>query len=142
VSAGAPASGIDPLDIVEKEWARQVAELAALTGFARYHTYRSKRSPSGFPDEVFVRERILFAELKREKTRPTPDQVEWLDKLARAGGEVYLWRPSDLEEIGVVLSRRWMFYRVDQTLSPLADYEGGSIAPGSMWIAGHGRRDS
>ena len=73
-----------------------------------YHTFRSQHSPSGFPDYVLVRERVVFAELKTEKGKPTPFQTEWLDGLRSAGAEVYLWRPSDLTsgEIGRVLSRR------------------------------------
>ena len=73
---------------------------------ACYHTLRSKGSQSGFPDRVLVRERVIFAELKREKTGPTPNQIEWLDGLAIAGAEVYVWRPRDLEEIGLILSAR------------------------------------
>jgi hypothetical protein len=75
--------------------------------------------------------------LKREKTKPTPDQVEWLDRLSRAGGECYLWRPSDLEEIAVVLGKPWLLI-VGELWTP----DGKShLAPGSMWIPGAGRRD-
>jgi hypothetical protein len=75
-------------------------------GWTTYHTLRSRGSRAGYPDRTLVRERILFVELKREKTGPTDDQVEWLDKLATAGGEVYLWRPSDLDEIARILTGR------------------------------------
>lgn len=85
-----------------------VREAARVTGWLVYHTYRSKRSPSGFPDLVLCRphDRVVFAELKGEKTRVTRDQRTWLDALEAAGAEVYLWRPDDWGEITSVLGRR------------------------------------
>ena len=43
--------------------------------------------------------RVVFAELKRETGKLTPAQTEWLDDLAAAGVETYLWRPSMIDEI-------------------------------------------
>lgn len=123
-------------DLTEKAWTAQLVELARTLGYKRYHTHDSRRSAHGFPDEVLVRDRVVFAELKRELTgrrsedrnrEPTDEQRVWLDKLAHAGGEVYLWRPSDLEEIGLVLSKR----------SRRELY-----TPGSLWIPGVGRADT
>jgi hypothetical protein len=97
-------------DILEKEWDATLFNsqrgLAPMLGWRLcYHTLRSKGSQSGFPDRVLIRRgRVIFAELKREKGKPTDSQIEWLDALANAGQEVYLWRPSDLEEIGRILS--------------------------------------
>ncbi len=85
-----------------------------------------------------MRERIIYAELKRQATKPTPAQIEWLDKLAAAGGEVYLWRPSDLDEVGRVLAGRWRYDPVMRDLRHGTEV----LLPGSMWIAGQGRRDS
>jgi hypothetical protein len=108
-------------DILEKEWDATLFNsqrgLAPMLGWRLcYHTLRSKGSQSGFPDRVLVlRGRIIFAELKREKKVATPvsaHQREWLDGLAAGGAEVYLWRPSDLEEIGEILSAR-------HTIAPL-----------------------
>ena len=93
-------------DLTEKEWSAQVYELARTLGWTRYHTYRSERSQPGFPDEVLVRDRVIFAELKRETGRLSPAQEDWIGKLKRAGAEVYVWRPSDLEEVGATLMRR------------------------------------
>jgi hypothetical protein len=101
-------------DILEKEWDATLFNsqkgLAPMLGWRLcYHTLRSKGSQSGFPDRVLVRERVIFAELKREKKVATPisaHQREWLDGLAMAGAEVYLWRPSDLDEIAAILSMR------------------------------------
>lgn len=60
---------------------------------------RVQRVTPGFPDLVLVhpaQRRILYAELKRQRGRQTPEQREWADLLSAAGAEVYLWRPADL----------------------------------------------
>ncbi len=127
-------------DVLESDWDAQLFRgknaLASQLGWTTYHTLRSKGSKSGYPDRTLVRERIVFAELKREKTGPTPDQVDWLDKLAAAGGEVYLWRPSDLDEISRVLSTRWLFQHHHLV-------RGAEVCqPRSLWIPGVGRADT
>lgn len=94
------------VDLTEAELARIVVDLAKTLGWARYHTYRSERSQPGFPDEVLVRDRVIFAELKTVKGRLSPAQTLWLDRLRAAGAEAYVWRPSDLVEIASVLRRR------------------------------------
>jgi hypothetical protein len=94
------------VEISEKEWQAQVIQLATMWGWKHYFTYRSKRSPTGFPDLTLARDRVIWAELKAGRGRPTPAQLEWLEALEAAGGEVYLWRPSDLDEVGRVLARR------------------------------------
>jgi hypothetical protein len=87
-----------------------------------YRTLRSKGSNPGFPDNVLARERVIFAELKVGKNKPTRAQREWLSGLAAARAEVYLWYPSDLDEIGRILAfratpevptpaRAWELYR-------------------------------
>lgn len=45
--------------------------------------------------------------MKRVGERPRPSQVEWLDELVAADGEVYLWTLDDLDEILSVLRSRW-----------------------------------
>ncbi len=57
----------------------------------------------GFPDLVLVRERTIFAELKSDTGRTTPDQHAWLLRLKEAGEEVYLWSPRMWDEIERVL---------------------------------------
>ena len=95
-------------EMTEKELDTEVRKLAKLCHWKYYHTYRSKRSPAGFPDVFLARPpRVVIAELKTEKKQPTPEQMEWLQLLGGCPGlEVYLWRPSDLEEIASVLSPR------------------------------------
>lgn len=95
-------------DMTEKELDAEVRKLAKLCGWLYYHTYRSKRSPAGFPDLVLVRPpRIVYAELKSKDGKVTPEQKIWLDKLAGCPqNEVYLWRPDELQEIADVLSTK------------------------------------
>lgn len=68
--------------------------------------------------------------------------MSWLDSLTRAGAEVYVWRPSDLDEAGQVLGLRWGFMPAKADAPPhLAHYEKGAWTPGSMWVPGQGRAD-
>ena len=92
----------------EKQWTDQVRKIARLMGWLDYHTYRSTRSTPGFPDLVLVRgDRIIFAELKREKGGVlSPAQRVWLDALAATNlVEVHVWRPSDLPVVKLALMR-------------------------------------
>jgi hypothetical protein len=97
-----------PADLLsERDFAAQVADLARALGWRRFHVYDSRRSRHGWPDEVLVRGlRFVVAELKVETGKPTADQAEWLDALATAGLEVYLWRPSMLDAIAAHLAHR------------------------------------
>ena len=95
--------GNDQLAITEKQFEAQVRQMAKMFGWLYYHTFLSKWSSAGFPDCVFVRERVIYAELKSETGQPTPEQYEWLEALADAGQEVYLWRPSDFDEVARIL---------------------------------------
>jgi hypothetical protein len=127
-----------PLDALsEKDFTSQLVDLATSLRYKRYHTYRSERSPSGYPDEVLVRDRVIHAELKREKGKPTDAQIEWLTALARAGAEAYLWRPSDLDEIGKILTKRWERHR-----DGLYTATDSLWTPGSMWLRDGHRADS
>jgi hypothetical protein len=142
------ATATQPLleDLLEKEWDQMLFAgqkgLAPILGWRLcYHTLRSKGSQSGFPDRVLVRDRIIFAELKREHGKPTETQREWLDALAAVGAEVYLWRPSDLDEIATILSKRWTFERGLDGRRFLRT-ELTSYAPQSLWLAGVGRADA
>lgn len=58
---------------------------------------------AGFPDLVLVRDRVIFAEVKRGGQHPRPHQVEWLNGLSSAGAEVYVWTLSDWDEIVEIL---------------------------------------
>lgn len=93
-------------ELTEKEWSAQVASLARALGWRRYHTYRSERSSSGFPDEVLVRDRVVYLELKTERGKLSATQRDWLNALINAGVEAYIARPRDLEALGHVLQSR------------------------------------
>jgi len=99
----------------EKQFMAAVVQYAKLKRWKVYHTYSSIRSEKGFPDLTLCRVdhkykwsgranhskpgRIVFAELKSEKGRLTPEQEHWLEDLACCPCEVYLWRPSDWKKI-------------------------------------------
>jgi hypothetical protein len=56
--------------VSERDLTGYVRDVARAFGWRRYHTWISKHSAAGFPDEVLVRgERLLFAELTREKAK-------------------------------------------------------------------------
>lgn len=90
--------------ISEKAFMAQVIKLAKLLGWLTYHTHRSDRSDPGFPDLVLVRgERLIFAELKKEKGRFSTHQIMWLEWLGETSAEVYRWKPSQWKAIEEVL---------------------------------------
>ena len=81
----------------EKALDRSIAAIASDLGLLRYHTWNSQNSASGFPDLVLAgKGGVLFRELKREDSMPTPAQVKWLRALKAAGADSGVWRPSDL----------------------------------------------
>jgi hypothetical protein len=108
---------VTTLKQTERQFQAAVVEYAEMMGWRVYHTFDSRRSASGFPDLVLVRERkLIFAELKADKGRVSQAQVEWLNDLAGvrtntrgdgfgSGIEVELWRPSDWPEIAECLRR-------------------------------------
>ena len=104
--------------MTEAELDAAIVKLCKLYGWRRYHTYRSKHSPAGFPDLVLVKPpRLIFAELKSDDGKMTAEQNAWLDDLAAIAEltdarlptpRVYyhVWRPRDLEEIARALAPR------------------------------------
>ena len=81
----------------EREFQSQVVSLAKRLGYSVYHTYDSRRSEPGFPDLVCVRDRVIFVELKTEKGRLSAAQRTWIERLANADAEIYVWRPGGLD---------------------------------------------
>ena len=90
----------------EKDFQQAVRDLAALLGWTVWCTWDSRRSPSGEPDLRMVRPpRVVFAELKTEKGKPTAMQIVAGTVLTQCPGvEYYLWRPGDWDEIAGVLT--------------------------------------
>ena len=102
------AQAVIARSMTEKQLQASVEELARLLGWLVYHTYDSRRSAPGFPDLVMARDRdrrLIFAELKRERGRCTPDQEDWHNVINMAGTPAYVWRPSD-----------WLSGRIERVL--------------------------
>lgn len=90
---------MDEIDraMTEKDLQAGVVEILRWEKWLCYHTYDSRRSQPGFPDLVAVRgSRLMFVEFKSEKGKLRLEQVDWLDALVKAHGEVYVVRPSTM----------------------------------------------
>lgn len=86
--------------VSEKALQQTIVDAARRLKWKVYHTYDSRRSTPGFPDLCMVRDdRLIFAELKTEKNKLTPEQEAWLEALSDFPGvETYVWRPSGLDD--------------------------------------------
>ena len=98
----------------EKQFQAQVVGLAKQLGWMAYHTYDSRRSEPGYPDLTLVHPQhgLIFAELKTEKGRVSPEQREWLEVLSAVAFpypliSVYTWRP-----------RHWADRTIHEALNP------------------------
>ena len=119
---GAPRLALDttpPFRQTEKAFQASVERYARLMGWAIFHDVATNapracrhckqplnlpRNPAGFQDLLLIRPpRVVWAELKSERNRLTPDQRTWRDVLLGCGQEWYLWRPSSWPEIERVL---------------------------------------
>ena len=93
--------------MTEETFQSSVIQVAKDTGWMLFHDYDSRRSTAGFPDLVMTRNgRTIFAELKSQKGRIRTEQKQWMAELEKTlGVEVYLWRPSDMDDVVEVLIR-------------------------------------
>ena len=73
-------------------------------GQVRHGVWRS--DGKGYPDLTLAHESrgLIFAELKLDNGKASPEQLKWLKALAPYA-EVYIWRPADLEDIAKRLGR-------------------------------------
>lgn len=106
----------DKYAITEEKFLEQIISLARIYGWKVAHFrpamtkwgWRTAVSGDGkgFPDCVLVKTgRMIFAELKSDTGKLSPEQVEWLRILGlKMGIEVYIWRPSDFNDIVGILS--------------------------------------
>ena len=94
------------LTVTEKQFQATVIAMAKTCGWMVYHTHDSRKSEPGFPDLTMTRNgRMVYAELKTQSGRTTPEQDAWLAALAECdGNEVFVWRPSDFQEITETLA--------------------------------------
>ena len=87
----------------EKAFQQRVMDLAKACGWLCYHPYDSRKSEAGYPDLSLCRDRLILAELKSERGRLSKPQAAWINRLRAAGVTVYVWRPSQWNEICRVL---------------------------------------
>ena len=87
--------------MTEETFQLSVIQVAKDTGWMLFHDFDSRRSTKGFPDLVMTRNgRTIFAELKSQKGRIRTEQKQWIAELEKTQGvEVYLWRPSNMDQI-------------------------------------------
>ena len=78
----------------EKAFQADVVKEAKRTGWRFYHVRFSYQSRIGYPDLTLWRERIIWIELKAEDGVVSPEQAEIHEELRAAGGEVYVFKPS------------------------------------------------
>jgi len=95
--------------ITEADLREQIRDLCKLFGWRFLFTWTSIHSPKGMLDLLLInaeQKRAIFAELKSEKGKMTPEQQEVFDMLKACGEEVYLWKPSDIERVAEILRSR------------------------------------
>jgi hypothetical protein len=83
--------------MLEADFQRAVIDLIRWLGLAYFHDNDSRRNRAGFPDLVIAGQGgFMFRELKSEKGRLRPEQLDWLARLTQGGADAAIWRPSDL----------------------------------------------
>ena len=97
-------SVVNPLS--ERDFQKQVVELAKTLGYKVYHPYRSDKSEPGWPDLALVKGDTLFLwELKTERGKLSPAQTEWMAALQEVREvRCALVKPSDWNDITRILS--------------------------------------
>lgn len=103
------------MTIAERDFQRQVTDLAELRGWEYVHFRPARTADSwrtavqgslgkGWPDLVLARgSEVLAVELKSDRGKPTPEQERVLSVLSEAGIRCAVWRPADWEWIEGVL---------------------------------------
>lgn len=77
----------------------------AVTGVHAFGVGDDHYDSDGWPDWVFVRDRVLYRELKGAGKYPKPPQRRWGEKLVAAGADWKVWWPKDQAEIVATFSR-------------------------------------
>lgn len=107
---------MDVDDWTEREFTQMVIHLAQVRGWMVHHDRPAlnKRGrwatwtegTNGFPDLLLAHPdgRVIAAELKVGRNKPTKLQEDWLAALNSAGVESYVWRPRDWNRIQVLLT--------------------------------------
>lgn len=98
----------------EKQFLEKVAEAAQYLGWRVAHwrpawTTKGYRTPvqfdgKGFFDLILVRgDRLIMAEVKAERGNLTLEQLDWHNLLKETKAEVYIFKPSQWQEIEAIL---------------------------------------
>jgi hypothetical protein len=117
-----PADGRSILlsTVSESDFQQHVIDVAEQLGYRHWHdnatnaprrcsacgvVRRLPRNTAGFLDLILIRRpRLVWAELKAEDGVVSREQQAWIDDLRACGQEVYVWRPSDADELERILS--------------------------------------
>lgn len=84
------------LAMSEAELQTRITDLCDWLKLRWFHDTDSRRNNAGFPDLAIVGPGgFLFAELKKQTGRVSPDQRAWITALEAVGIEIHVWRPSD-----------------------------------------------
>lgn len=82
-----------------------IVQVAKLHRWIVYHPFDSRHSTAGWPDLVLLRPPVaIFAELKRQDGKLSPQQAHMLEQLAECGLTTRVWRPTDLDDVIALLS--------------------------------------
>jgi uncharacterized protein YfaT (DUF1175 family) len=82
--------------LTERQFQARVVTYARIMGWRCYHQFDSRRSEAGWPDLVLIRRpRVVFVEVKAQRTPITTAQRECLGLLRSCAQEAYVVRPSD-----------------------------------------------
>lgn len=103
----------------EAEFSKIVIDIAQIHGWRVAHFRAAKvtrggvekyetpvaANGKGFPDLVLAKagRPVIYCELKSESGKVRPEQVEWLELLRLTPSQVFVWRPSQLDEITRIL---------------------------------------
>ena len=103
--------------VSERIFMDQVRTIALMNGWLIDHTPTMQYSPGkyatgglkGKADLLLIHPQgrgIIWAELKTERGKMTPEQMAFAQAVHNNGGEFHLWRPSQIELIAVRLGKR------------------------------------
>ncbi len=93
--------------VTESQFQDQVSDLARKCGSWVMHHRVSLGTQAGWPDLTLIRgTELLFMELKTQTGRVSAAQADVHERLIVAGQRVFVFRPSDFDEIHDLLRRR------------------------------------
>lgn len=85
--------------VPESQLQRDVMECFQRFGYLTFHVYDSRltnNGSQGFPDMVAIGcGRTIFAELKTQRGKRSPEQLIWASAIRETTAEYYVWRPID-----------------------------------------------